>query len=109
MSNRRTFLKNITNMAVVSAAAVSAGIPIMARAADMPKVDENDPQAKAMGYVDNTAKADKTKYPKHTVAQKCDNCQLFQGKAGDAQGPCPLFSGKSVAGNGWCSAYMKKA
>jgi hypothetical protein len=108
MSNRRTFLKNLTNMAVVSAAAVSAGIPMVARA-DMPKVDENDPQAKAMGYVADTNKADKTKFPKHTVAQKCDNCQLFQGKAGDAQGPCLLFSGKSVAGSGWCSAYTKKA
>ena len=108
MSNRRTFLMNITNMAVVSAAAVSAGIPILARA-DLPKLDENDPQAKAMGYVADTNKADKAKYAKHTVAQKCDNCQLFQGKVGDAQGPCPLFSGKVVAGNGWCSAYMKKA
>ncbi|HEY4074108.1 MAG TPA: high-potential iron-sulfur protein [Herbaspirillum sp.] len=108
MSNRRTFLKNLTNMAVVSAAAVSAGIPIVARA-DLAKVDENDPQAKAMGYVHDTTKADKVKFPKHTVAQKCDNCQLFQGKAGDAQGPCPLFSGKAVAANGWCSAYTKKA
>lgn len=108
MSNRRTFLKNLTHMAVASAAAVTAGIPIAARA-DLPKVDENDPQAKAMGYVHDTTKADKAKFPKHADAQKCSNCQLFQGKVGDAQGPCPLFPGKTVAANGWCSAYAKKA
>jgi len=34
---------------------------------------------------------------------------LFQGKAGDAAGGCPLFAGKHVAGNGWCTAYAKKA
>jgi hypothetical protein len=109
MSDRRTFLKNLTNIAVVSAAAVTAGMPVLARSADLPLVSETDPQAKAMGYVGDTTKADQKKFPKHTVAQKCDNCQLFQGKEGDAQGPCPLFSGKAVHGTGWCSAYMKKA
>jgi hypothetical protein len=109
MSNRRTFLKNMTQMAVVSAAAVSAGIPLVAKAADLPKVDLNDPQAKAMGYVDDSASVDKTKYPNHTVAQKCNNCQLFQGKPTDKLGGCALFAGKSVAGAGWCSAYTKKA
>jgi hypothetical protein len=109
MSNRRTFLKNLTNMAVVSAAAITAGIPAVTQAADLPPVDLNDPQAKAMGYVTDTNKADKAKFPKHTVAQKCESCQLFQGKAGDKQGPCPLFAGKSVESTGWCSAYMKKA
>jgi hypothetical protein len=108
MTSRRIFLKNLTNLAVVSAAAVTAGMPILARA-DMPQVSDTDPQAKAMGYVSDTNKADKAKFPKHTVAQKCDNCQLFQGKEGDAQGGCPLFAGKAVAANGWCSAYMKKA
>ncbi|RXZ38622.1 iron permease [Oxalobacteraceae bacterium CAVE-383] len=108
MSDRRIFLKNLTNMAIVSAAAVTAGMPVLARA-DMPLVSDTDPQAKAMGYVSDTSKADQKKFPKHTVAQKCNNCQLFQGKEGDAQGPCPLFAGKAVAGNGWCSAYMKKA
>ena len=109
MNNRRIFLKNLTNMAIVSAAAVTAGVPLMAHAADLPKVDPNDPQAKAMGYVADTTKADQAKYPKHAATQKCDNCQLYQGKAGDAQGPCPLFSGKAVSDSGWCSAYMKKA
>ena len=108
MNQRRIFLKNLTNVAVVSAAAVAAGMPVLARA-DLPPVSDSDPQAKAMGYVSDTTKADQKKFPKHAATQKCDNCQLFQGKEGDAQGPCPLFAGKSVSGHGWCSAYMKKA
>ena len=63
----------------------------------------------ALGYVADTAKADKKKYPKHDVAQKCSNCQLFQGKATDAAGGCGIFPGKQVAAKGWCSAYVKKA
>lgn len=112
MTSRRIFLKNISNMAVLSAAAVSAvslsAIPTLANA-QAAKVDENDPQAKALGYVHDTAKADQAKYPKHAATQKCANCQLFQGKATDATGPCPLFAGKAVAAGGWCSAYAKKA
>jgi hypothetical protein len=108
MNNRRIFLKNLTHMAVASAAAVAAGIPIAAHA-DLPKLDVNDPQAKALGYVEDSSKADKAKFPKHAATQKCNNCQLYQGKPGDAQGGCPLFAGKSVAGAGWCSAYIKKA
>ena len=40
---------------------------------------------------------------------KCSNCQVYQGKAGDAAGGCPIFAGKSVTANGWCSAWVKKA
>ena len=49
------------------------------------------------------------KYPKHTPADKCSNCALYQGKAGEATGACPLFAGKVVAANAWCSAWAKKA
>ena len=53
--------------------------------------------------------ADKAKYPKYADGQKCANCQLFGGKAGDASGPCPLYAGKLVAAEGWCSAYTSKS
>src|SRR3981081_4498502 len=79
MNNRRIFLKNLTHMAVASAAAVTAGIPIAAHA-ELPKLDVNDPQAKALGYVEDSAKADQAKFPKHAASQKCNNCQLYQGK-----------------------------
>jgi hypothetical protein len=103
MTSRRTFLKSLSGAATVALAGVQ--IPVRAQAA---KLDESDPQAVALGYKHDTTKVDKAKFPKHEAAQKCSNCQLYQGKANDAWGPCPIFGGKQVAANGWCSAYVKK-
>lgn len=100
-SNRRVFL-----MQVAACGSVLAAAGAQAQAA---KVDEKDPQAVALGYVADTTKADKKKFPKHDAAQKCNNCALYQGKATDAAGGCPLFGTKQVAGPGWCSAWAKKA
>jgi hypothetical protein len=105
MTSRRIFLKNISQIAAVSA----IGLPLAARAADAPKVDEKDPQAMALGYKNDTKQVDKSKFPTHDPSQHCAGCQLFQGAAGAASGPCPIFSGKAVAAEGWCSAYVKKA
>ena len=74
-----------------------------------PMVAETDANAKSLGYVADTAKADQAKYPKHTKDQSCTTCALYQGKAGAASGACPLYAGKEVAAKGWCSAYAKKA
>lgn len=100
LSNRRVFMLTL-----------AAGTSVLAtsRAMAQAKLDEKDATAMALGYVADSAKADKKKYPKHDVAQKCSNCQLFQGKAGAADGPCPLFPGKAVAANGWCASWVKKA
>ena len=98
--NRRVFLFQ----------ALSASTAVLAtEAIAQAKLDEKDAQAVALGYVSDTSKADAKKYPKHTNAQKCNNCQLYAGKASDAWAACPIFGGKQVAGNGWCSAYAKKA
>ena len=90
---------------------LAAGSSALASSAAMAqaKLDEKDPTAAALGYVSDTAKADTKKYPKHEAAQKCSNCQLFQGKAGATEGPCPLFPGKTVSANGWCASWVKKA
>lgn len=74
-----------------------------------PMVAETDANAKGLGYVADTTKADDKKYPKHAATQACGNCALYQGKAGAASGACPLFAGKEVSAKGWCSAYAKKA
>lgn len=99
-NSRRTFL-----LQVAAAGTALAATQAHAQA----KLDEKDPQAVGLGYVADTKKADAKKYPKHTAEQKCSNCALFQGKAGDAAGGCPLFGAKQVAGAGWCSAWAKKA
>ena len=100
-SNRRTFL-----LQVAACGSALAAVQAQAQAA---KVDEKDPQAVTLGYVNDTTKADAKKYPNHKPDQKCSGCGLYQGKAGDAWGGCGLFPGKQVNANGWCSAWAKKA
>jgi len=100
MTNRRVFILQ----SVVGTSALASGMAMAAA----PLVAETDANAKSLGYVSDTTKADKTKYPKHTNDQHCTTCALFQGKTAP-QGACPLFAGKEVLAKGWCSAYAKKA
>jgi hypothetical protein len=93
----------------ISVAALGASTLGVSADAQPAKLSESDPQAVALGYKTDTKKVDKAKYPKHTPAQMCKNCQFFQGKPADQMGPCPLFGGKLVHATGWCSAYVKKA
>jgi hypothetical protein len=72
------------------------------------QLEDKDPQALALGYVSDSLKADKKKYPNHSNEQRCNTCQLFSGKSADTTAACPVFSGKQVAGIGWCSAHAKK-
>jgi hypothetical protein len=104
MQSRRQFL------CYCSIASATLLVGAEARA-DLPMVDEaKDPTAVSLGYVSDSAKANQAKYPNHTPAQQCNNCALYQGKAGVAtgSGPCPLYAGKQVSAKGWCSAYSKK-
>ncbi|MEP6502289.1 MAG: high-potential iron-sulfur protein [Betaproteobacteria bacterium] len=102
MTTRRKFIQIVPLAGALAFATRSA-------LADAPKLDEKDPQAAALGYVADAAKADKAKFPKYAAGQVCSGCQLYTGKAGDAAGPCALFAGKQVSAKGWCSAYTKKA
>ena len=103
MNSRRRFIR----LAALSGAGVLATAG--AFAADAPVLDEKDPQALALGYVADAARANKAKYPNYAAGQTCSSCQFYQGKAGAPMGPCPLYGGKQVAAKGWCSAYAKKA
>lgn len=102
-TTRRTFMMQV---AVGGSALAGASVAFAQTPA---KVDPKDPQAAALAYAVDTTKVDNKKFPKHTAEQKCSNCQLYTGKAGDATGGCSLFAGKHVAANGWCSAWVKKA
>ena len=101
-SNRRIFM-----LQVVVAGSALGTMRAYGQAAG-PMLDENDPQAIALGYKQDTTKVDAKKYSKHDGAQDCAGCQLFQGKPKDATGGCPLFAGKQVSAKGWCSAWVKK-
>jgi hypothetical protein len=100
MTTRRQFIQIVP----VAGAALLAS-----QAAHAAMVDENDAQAKALGYVADAKRADKAKYKQYAPGQQCTNCALWQGKPTDAAAGCALFPGKQVAGPGWCSAYAKKA
>ena len=66
---------------------------------ELPPTDPEDVQAKALGYVHDSANAE----------QRCNNCKLYTGKEGAEWGPCPLFPGKGVNAKGWCKSWVKKA
>jgi len=97
--SRRNFL--------IQAALAAAALPIAmrlvpeARAAGLVKLPLDNPQAKALGYVDD---ASTTKHPSYKPGSGCANCQFFTA----ATGACALFAGFSVSPKGWCSAWAKK-
>lgn len=99
---RRRFIGTLT-----AAALIGAVVPRRSFADDLPHLPETDPTAQALGYHEDAAKTDAAKFPNHTAAQQCSNCNFFQG--GAAYGPCQLFPGKAVNAKGWCSAYAAKS
>ena len=100
-TNRRQFMI----LSAAGAASLALNNSVQAQA----MVSPTDPQAVALGYVEDAAKVDKAKFPKFAAGQNCANCALYTGKAGAVAGGCTLFAGKQVTAKGWCSAYAKKA
>jgi len=99
VTSRRRFL--------IQAALATAALPIAmrlipeARAVGLTKLPLDNPQAKALGYVED---ASTTKHPSYKAGSACANCQFFTA----ATGACALFAGFSVSPKGWCSAWAKK-
>lgn len=75
----------------------------------MPKVSEDDPQAKNLAYVHDADDVIASEQPRYEEGQDCSNCQLYQGTADDEWAGCPLFTGKLVKGTGWCNAYAPRS
>jgi High potential iron-sulfur protein len=96
--SRRSLLKTLATAAAV--------LPVCkSQAAEQPHLDVRDPQAVALGYVENAADVDPKKFPRYVKGSTCDNCLQLQGKPGSNYRPCNLFSGKLVAVSGWCSGW----
>lgn len=102
MPDRRRF---ITSLVPATALALAA-TRLDAQAA---RVEENDPQAAALGYRHDATKVDAKKFPRYAAGQLCANCQLYLGKAGDEWGGCSAFGNRLVNAKGWCNAWVKKA
>ena len=100
--SRRGFVKATGAAATV----ITAGFGTSAiGSTDLPKVSEDDPMAKALGYVHDARKVD--------AAQRfsdrfCNNCALYAGKADAEWAKCSIFPGKVVAGEGWCRSWIPK-
>ena len=99
-------MKNISRRKLLGATATAIiSAPMLnllgrsVEASEMPPVDPDDAQAKALSYTHTSPKSD----------QKCSNCQLFAASTDSEWGPCAIFPGKQVANAGWCSAWAKRA
>jgi len=102
--SRRALVKG----AIVAGAAIPA-LGLMDAAVAAPgNLDVNDPQAKALGYIEDTTKVDAKANPTHKPDQHCANCAQYTGKAADARGGCNIFAGRLVTKNGWCKVWVKK-
>jgi hypothetical protein len=100
-SSRRRFIK-LTVAGIAAAPFAGSVLGPSVHAADL--VSESNPQAQALGYKADAAKATNRKDPK----ADCGNCSFFSGKPGAADGPCSILGG-SVSAKGWCTAWVKKA
>jgi hypothetical protein len=69
------------------------------------RLDEHDPAAVALGYVEESSRVDAQKNPTFVAGSNCENCLLLQGKPGESWRPCTLFPGKLVHISGWCKSW----
>ncbi len=109
--NRRVFLLHAiagtTVLAAQGTARAQAAAASAPTQASGEPVKETDAYPKSMGFRINTANVDKVKFPRHESAQKCSECQLFSGKAGDALGTCSFFK-RPVPVDGWCRNFKPR-
>ncbi|TAN08298.1 MAG: twin-arginine translocation signal domain-containing protein [Rhodanobacteraceae bacterium] len=103
VSPRRRFLKLAGGAA--AAAVLLGSLPRRVWAALPHLSAATNATAKALHYVDDNAKAG----PPHKSGQDCSKCVHFQGKAGEAWGPCAIFPGFDVNAKGWCDGFQAKS
>lgn len=78
-------------------------------AGDLPRLEESNSLAQALGYRHDGAQVDTRKFPRYAAGMACRNCIQFKGAPGDAWGACGIFPGKLVNAAGWCNTYLRKA
>ena len=95
LSRRRLLQSLSVGFSLLPLASRVSGAP----AADAPLLSPDAPEAKAVKYVEDAAKAQGA-----LPGSNCANCGLYQGHSGAPAGPCQIFSGKQVKAAGWCSS-----
>ncbi|MEC6795549.1 high-potential iron-sulfur protein [Photobacterium sp. S4TG1] len=96
--SRRRFMQ-LTASGIIGLTVGNKIIIRPAFATELPHLEENNPQAVALKYVNQST----------IKNQQCKNCLLIRDGANNNHWqPCVIFSGKTVNINGWCSAYAPK-
>ena len=82
-------------------------------AAGVPKLDESNPTAVALGYKHDANDVDVDRFAKRATeegkTQFCDNCLHYKPSDEEGWGPCAIFPGFNVAAKGWCNVWVKTA
>jgi hypothetical protein len=94
---RRVLLQQAAMGLSLSSLALAQSAP--ARGAAPVLISEQDPDARAVHYVDDASRAKGAQ-----SGADCSNCSLYSA-AGETQGGCTLFPGKLVKAAGWCSSW----
>jgi High potential iron-sulfur protein len=102
---RRKFIQ----LSAVAAAGYLVSPGREAAAQDLPHLSADDPMAAAMKYTPDSSTVDPSARANPAPDQHCANCALVQGQDGDEWRPCQIFPGKAVNANGWCSVWAPKA
>jgi hypothetical protein len=102
---RRDFMGHAA--VAIPVAAILNSSPAAAQGKVLPKLDVNDPVAKALMYTLDASKVNPAKAPTFKPGSDCANCIQLQAGTGDWR-PCNAFPGKLVALKGWCSAWAPK-
>lgn len=101
-SSRRRFLKLASG--ATAAVMLLGSLPRRVWAALPHLTQQNNATAKALHYVDDDTKAPAP----HQPGQRCNGCVHYQGKPGEAWGPCAIFPGFDVNAKGWCAGFQAK-
>lgn len=100
-NSRRDFMRN----SLLGLAALPLGAGILSRnafAQELPALDPDSDQAKALNYVKDTS--DAADHPAHEEGEQCDNCMFFL----EDNNGCQLFPQNSVEPAGWCQSWTAK-
>jgi hypothetical protein len=106
----KTTRRETTKLILGTLAAVPAASLLVRRAMaqELPHLTEDDPSAKALMYHGDATKAmrvDKAGVP--AAEQFCHNCMFLEAAEGQWR-PCQLFPGKAVNADGWCITWTPK-
>ncbi|WP_306169098.1 high-potential iron-sulfur protein [Halomonas sp. MMSF_3323] len=99
--SRRDFLRH----SLLGIAALPLGAGVLSRTAlaqSLPRLDIDNAQAKALGYVENAS--DASGNAAYEEGETCANCMFFNA---ETEG-CQLFPQNSVEPGGWCQSWTAK-